>query len=98
MSQCPYGVKALDAMQEVLKNFGNAITFDVPAQPGPVVSGLRLGDKVLVRRTDFGDDMHDAELSLGDTVVRVPAAPGCCQILDLNTKQPPDATKAERWG
>ncbi len=29
MSQCPYGVKALDAMQEVLKNFGDSITFDV---------------------------------------------------------------------
>jgi 2-hydroxychromene-2-carboxylate isomerase/glutaredoxin len=29
MSQCPFGVKALDAMKEVLKNFGSAIKFDV---------------------------------------------------------------------
>jgi glutaredoxin len=27
MSQCPYGVKALDAMQEVLKNFGDKLEF-----------------------------------------------------------------------
>ena len=33
---------------------GIPITFDVPNQPGPVVSGLRLGNRVLVRRTDFG--------------------------------------------
>ncbi len=29
MSQCPYGVKALDAMREVLDAFGNEIKFDV---------------------------------------------------------------------
>jgi len=29
MSQCPYGVKALDAMPEVLKNFDNKIKFEV---------------------------------------------------------------------
>ena len=29
MSQCPYGVKALDAMNEVLKNFGDKLDFVV---------------------------------------------------------------------
>jgi len=29
MSQCPYGVKALNAMAEVLKNFNNGIAFNV---------------------------------------------------------------------
>jgi len=29
MSQCPYGTKALDAMQEVLSNFGDDIDFDI---------------------------------------------------------------------
>jgi len=29
MSQCPYGVLALNAMEEVLKNFGSALTFKV---------------------------------------------------------------------
>jgi hypothetical protein len=29
MSQCPYGVRGLDAMQEVLKNFKGRLTFDI---------------------------------------------------------------------
>jgi hypothetical protein len=29
MSQCPYGVRALDSMKEVLKNFGKDLNFDV---------------------------------------------------------------------
>jgi hypothetical protein len=29
MSQCPFGVQAVDAMKEVLENFGNNIKFDV---------------------------------------------------------------------
>ena len=29
MSQCPFGVRALDAMEEVLKNFGSALNFKV---------------------------------------------------------------------
>ncbi len=29
MSQCPYGVKALDAMQEVLKSFGDKLEFSI---------------------------------------------------------------------
>ena len=33
---------------------GIPITFDIPKEPGPVVSGLKLGNNVLVRRTDFG--------------------------------------------
>ncbi len=29
MSQCPYGVRALDAMDEVLKNFGDGLDFEI---------------------------------------------------------------------
>jgi len=32
---------------------GRPITFTVPKQPGTVVSGLRLDDRILIRRTDF---------------------------------------------
>ena len=32
---------------------GEPICFEAPTQAGPVVSGLRLGNKALVRRTDF---------------------------------------------
>ena len=34
---------------------GTSVSFEVPRQPGSVVSGLRLDDRVLVRRTEFGD-------------------------------------------
>ncbi len=35
---------------------GRPVCFDVPAEPGTVISGLRLGDRCLVRRTDFDGD------------------------------------------
>ena len=34
---------------------GEPISFSVPQEPAQVVSGLRLGDRVLALRTDFGD-------------------------------------------
>jgi len=41
MSQCPYGVRALDAMQEVLKNFGDKMEFSVQfIGDGDAASGL----------------------------------------------------------
>jgi hypothetical protein len=38
---------------------GQPISFDVPREPRTVVSGLRLGNRVLVRRTDFGRLLGD---------------------------------------
>jgi hypothetical protein len=56
---------------------GVPITFEVPNTPGPVVSGLRWKDQVLVRRTDFGGTTADLELALPEGGhVRVPAAAG----------------------
>jgi hypothetical protein len=60
---------------------GEPVTFDVPTQPGPVVSGLRLGDRVLVRRTDFDETAGPVELTVDGRVVPVPRAGGECQIL-----------------
>ena len=41
MSQCPYGVSALNAMEEVLKNFGSALKFQVHyIANGTVASGF----------------------------------------------------------
>ncbi|MFP4250463.1 MAG: hypothetical protein ACLFU7_12435, partial [Armatimonadota bacterium] len=37
---------------------GEPVMFNVPNEPGTVVSGLRLGDRLLVRRTDFGDNQE----------------------------------------
>ncbi len=63
---------------------GQPLSFDVPSQPASVVSALRLGDRLLVRRTDFGDTKEDVavELAVGHTV-EIPQSAGRCQIIDL---------------
>jgi len=46
---------------------GTPVSFAVPRQPGSVVSGLRLNDRVLVRRTEFGKgDITPLSLKLAD--------------------------------
>jgi len=62
---------------------GTPISFDVPKKPGSVISGLRLGKQVLVRRTDFGDHDAPAKFALGDGALSVEPAPGKCQVLCL---------------
>ncbi len=65
-------------------NHGKPVTFDIPTEPGPVVSGLRLGDRVLVRRTDF-DDAHDAPVTLTVDGQSVQVARGAVmQVIDLH--------------
>ena len=47
---------------------GTPVSFEVPRQPGVVVSGLRLHDRVLVRRTEFGEsDSEPFLLELADS-------------------------------
>jgi hypothetical protein len=48
-----------------------------------VVSGLRLGDQVLVRRTDFDDAKEVVRLEVEGRTVRVPRVEGECQVLGL---------------
>jgi hypothetical protein len=61
---------------------GVPVSFDVPSKPSTVVSGLRLGDQVLVRRTEFASDSAPSlalTLALaGNTTsqVQVPSAVG----------------------
>jgi len=62
---------------------GEPITFGVPAEQGPVVSGLRLGDRVLVRRTDFGGVVGPVTVEVGGRTLGVPSTPGQCQVLPL---------------
>jgi len=46
---------------------GTPVSFDVPKSAGSVVSGLRLGNRILARRTDFADATAQAiELTLDD--------------------------------
>lgn len=63
-------------------NRGEPISFDVPRQQHPVISGLRIGNRVLVRRTDFDDDyMMPVVLKVDGRTILVPRAPGRCQIV-----------------
>ncbi|MCK4628015.1 MAG: hypothetical protein KAT56_03365, partial [Sedimentisphaerales bacterium] len=64
---------------EFMKN-GVPICFDVPRQPGPVISGLRLGNRVLVRRTDFTDQTEPVEIKIGAATLTIPYEPGKCRI------------------
>ncbi len=66
---------------------GTPVSFDVPRQPGTVVSGLRLNDRVLVRRTEFGDSAPEPfplHLADGSTVI-VPPQPGL-QIVEVQQR------------
>lgn len=62
---------------------GTPISFDVPSTQGPVVSGVRLGDRVLVRRTDFGGVTAPVTITVAGKPLTVPSVPGGCQILSL---------------
>ena len=62
---------------------GIPVNFDVPSQPGPVISGLRMGNKVLVRRTDFAESREPVAINVAGRELAVPVAPGRCQILSL---------------
>jgi hypothetical protein len=73
---------AAQAYGEFLEG-GVPITFEVPPRPGPVISGLRLGQRVLVRRTDFTSDTAPVTIQVGEQRLQVSAAPGRCQILTL---------------
>jgi len=64
-------------------NDGELITFDVPTQPGPVVSGIKLGKRLLLRRTDFDDRETAVPLVVDGMTVEVPRIEGRCQVREL---------------
>ncbi|HIE25800.1 TPA: hypothetical protein EYP66_00765 [Candidatus Poribacteria bacterium] len=64
-------------------NAGEPITFDVPPQPGPVVSGLKLGDRLLLRRTDFDDTEVPVTLVVDGMKIEVLRVDGRCQVRKL---------------
>jgi hypothetical protein len=62
---------------------GKPINFSIPKQPLTVISGLKLGDRVLVRRTDFKKSDKAVGIAVGDKRIKVRAAPQRCQIISL---------------
>ena len=63
---------------------GKPVTFEVPERPGPVVSGLRWGERILVRRTDFDDTQDAVLLQVEGRQVLIPRADGVCQVISLD--------------
>ena len=55
---------------------GEPVMFNVPNEPGTVVSGLRLGDRLLVRRTDFSDNQEAIRGVVGNRIVEIPRRDG----------------------
>ncbi len=62
---------------------GTPITFDVPTRPGPVVSGLRLGNRVLVRRTDFDGNAAPVEIMIEGKKLSVEPMRGKCVVMTM---------------
>jgi hypothetical protein len=63
---------------------GRPIKFDVPTTQGAIISAVRRGDRLLVRRTDF-DDSHTGPVTLeiNGAEVDVPRKPGKMQVLEI---------------
>jgi len=82
-------VEVLDGMLGYREFLGSQpVLFHVPDRPGTVVSGLRLGDRLLVRRTDFGDNPAPVTRRIAGREVTIPATPGQCQVIDLSACPP----------
>jgi hypothetical protein len=62
---------------------GIPITFDLPSEPGTVVSGLALGDSVLLRRTDFDQNHDNVQILAGTSLIDVGYAPGKCSVISI---------------
>ena len=63
---------------------GWPITYDVPNEPGIVISGLALDDSVLIRRTDFNSDHSPVEILVGTKPLTIKYTPGVCKVYSLN--------------
>ena len=62
---------------------GKPILFDVPKQPGTVISALKMENRLLLRRTDFKRTNEPVEIAVGDKKIIVADTPGRCQIIEL---------------
>ena len=79
-------VQQVYAASHAYRNFlanGQVVTFAVPPQPGPVVSALRLGTQLLVRRTDFDDRETPVLLQVDGQTIDVHRLKGHCQVFEL---------------
>jgi hypothetical protein len=62
---------------------GTPVCFDVPKQPGTVVSALLLEDRLLVRRTDFTGFSEPVTIAAPNRQVTIEPRPGETQVVPL---------------
>lgn len=62
---------------------GTPVNFQVPKTPGTVISAVRSGNRLLVRRTDFNGSSAPVNFVVGNKTIAIPASPGQCQILRI---------------
>jgi hypothetical protein len=62
---------------------GRPLVFEIPDDPGSVISCIQWERRLLVRRSDFLPDRSAVTLSLPEGNVQVPPATGECCILSL---------------
>ena len=72
---------------------GEPVCFDVPQEPSTIISGLQLGDQVLVRRTEFESQSNSPSTRTiqlaqnSSQQIEVPAAAGN-HVVATNTQTP----------
>ena len=71
--------------REFLDN-GRPVLFAVPPQPGTVISALQLGNRLLVRRTDFVASDEEVPITVDEEVLPVPRKDGQCTLIMLNER------------
>ena len=67
---------------------GIPVAFDVPKAPGPIVSALRRGQTLLVRRTELDASAEPYTLVVDGHRIPVPPEPGRCQFLEIPASTP----------
>lgn len=67
-------------------NKGRPISHDVPNRPGTVLSGLRLNDQVLIRRTDFENGAGTLSVRLAEEEILEVARRAGTQVLKVEPK------------
>lgn len=89
-SEYPDEVRLLHGVYAAAQEYGEfldkgvPVVFSVPKSPAPVVSALRLGDRLLVRRTDFGPVRGAVTIDFAAKKITIPEFPGRCQIIKVN--------------
>ena len=82
-SQLVHEVYAASHRYREFLSAGQALEFAIPKEPGAVVSALKLGSRLLVRRTDFDANQMPVPLQVGGQTIQVPRREGSCQIIEL---------------